>query len=303
MLFDWRERALSMLQGIKMIPDFPMSELTTFKIGGPVDLLIEPENIEQLIQTVQFCKAEHVVWMVVGLGSNLLVRDKGIRGIAIKLSGEFAEWKIEGIKVSSGAAVSLSELAKATACAGLSGLEFACGIPGTVGGAVYMNAGAYDGEISQVLTKAMVFDLQEGLIEYNKLDFDFGYRHSRFQAVEQIILRAEFELEAVAPESAQGRVAELTCKRESKQPLELPSAGSVFRRPEGYYVGPLLEQAGLKGYTIGGAQVSNKHAGFIVNIGGATAQDVLDLISHIQRTIKEQYGVDLVPEVRVVGEE
>ncbi len=299
----WQKNALQVLNGIKMRVDFPMAELTTFKIGGSIDLLVEPTEIEELARVLDFCKNEGIDWFVMGLGSNLLVSDKGIRGVGIKLQGSFAEWSANQEIVTAGAGVVLGDLSKGTACLGLAGLEFACGIPGSVGGAVFMNAGAYDGEMANVLSRVAAYSLETGLVWYEKTELELGYRHSRFQNSQQIIVWAEMKLHQIQAETAEAKIAELTCQRESKQPLKMPSAGSVFRRPEGYFVGPLIEQAGLKGFRIGGAQVSEKHAGFIVNAGGATAQDVLDLITHIQKVILEKNGVQLVPEIRVVGEE
>lgn len=299
---NWQEKAREELAGLKLSFDKPMAELTTFKIGGPVDLLVEPNNPVELEKTLDFCLVNNLPWLLIGSGSNLLVRDGGIRGVGIKLSGEFNEWKTDGTMVKAGAAVSLAKLAKGTAELGLSGLEFACGIPGTVGGGVYMNAGAYSGEISQIVTRVQAVKEGKGRFWFDKADLNLGYRFSRFQREkDSIITKVEFSLKRERAELTQARVAELTSLRESKQPLEMPSAGSVFRRPEGYYVGPLIEEAGLKGFTIGGAQVSLKHAGFIVNIGSATAHDVLSLIEHIRKVIKERNGVDLRPEIKVVG--
>jgi UDP-N-acetylmuramate dehydrogenase len=300
---EWQRAAARELTDIKISPDFPMAKLTTFKVGGPVDLLAEPENIRQLEAVLRFCEREGIPWMVLGLGSNLLVRDKGIRGVVIKLGGEFVRWEADGNQITAGAAVSLSELSKVTAKMGLTGLEFACGIPGSVGGAVYMNAGAYDGEIARVLLSVEAWDPVSGVVTYMNQELNFGYRRSRFQAEKKVIVKLVLELNPSTVEEACAKVVDLTAKRESKQPMELPSAGSIFRRPEGYYVGPLIEQAGLKGYQIGGARVSEKHAGFIVNAGGATARDVTDLIEHIRKVIREKNGVDLVPEVKIVGEE
>jgi len=299
----WQKKAFQVLDGIKLTPDFLLSQLTTFKVGGPLDLLVEPIEVNQLARVLDFCKTENLPWFILGLGSNLLVRDKGIRGVGIKLQGSFTEWSVNEQLVTSGAAVVLGDLSKATACLGLSGLEFACGIPGSVGGAVFMNAGAYDGEMSNVLMQVAAYDLENGLCWYEQEELELGYRQSRFQSSNQIIIKAEMELHQAEVSLAEAKITELTCQRQSKQPLEMPSAGSVFRRPEGYFVGPLIEQAGLKGFRLGGAQVSEKHAGFIVNAGGASAQDVLDLIAYIQKTIFEKNGVKLVPEIRVVGEE
>lgn len=300
---DWQRQATSILNGIRLWPSFPMARLTTFKIGGPADLVVEPDNLDQLIRVLEFCKAWSVPWMVIGLGSNLLVRDKGIRGIVIKLAGDFATVEIDKTEVTAGSGMLLADLAVYTASRGLTGLEFACGIPGSVGGAAYMNAGAYGGEMAQVLTRVQSYDLTHGLSWYTGDALEFSYRHSRFQEAPQVIVRLVFSLTIGDSNATLAKISELTRQRESKQPLEMPSAGSVFRRPEGYYVGPLIESAGLKGYTIGGAQVSPKHAGFIVNIGTATAADVLALIRHIQTVILDQYGVELIPEIRVVGEE
>lgn len=301
---NWQEKARTDLIGIKTTYNKPMSELTTFKIGGPIDLLVEPNNNTELETTLNFCLTNNLPWLTIGAGSNLLVRDKGIRGVGIKLSGEFNEWKINGTVVTAGSAVSLSKLAKEMAESGFSGLEFACGIPGTIGGGVFMNAGAYNGEISHVISRVEATLAGDGTRWFDKADLKLAYRYSRFQTeTNAIITRAEFSLMQESPDLTCSKVRELTCLRESKQPLELPSAGSVFRRPEGYFVGPLIEGAGLKGYKIGGAQVSPKHTGFIVNSGGATAEDVLSLIAHIQRVVKEKDGVDLIPEIRLIGEQ
>lgn len=301
---NWQEKAQRELTGLKLSFKKPMADLTTFKIGGPIDLLVEPNNTEELERILIFCLDNNLPRLIIGSGSNLLVRDGGIRGIGIKLAGEFERWEMKANLISAGTAVSLSKLAKEVAEQGLSGLEFACGIPGTVGGGVYMNAGAYNGEIANVVGRVQAVQGKRGVCWFDKKDLKFGYRFSRFQQeTDLVITRVEFTLEQAPVELTSSKVNELTCLRQSKQPLEAPSAGSVFRRPEGYYVGPLIEAAGLKGFKIGGAQVSLKHAGFIVNSGGATARDVLSLITHIQKVIKAKNGVDLVPEIRVVGEE
>lgn len=303
-MVSWQEKARIALSGIQLGFDIPMSQLTTFKIGGPLDLLAEPRNVDELGRIIQFCRAVNVPWLMIGLGSNLLVRDKGIRGVGIKLGGDFSRWEAAGDRIRAGAGVVLADLAKETACLGLTGLEFACGIPGSTGGAIFMNAGAYDGEMSKIVVSAEAFDSRNGQrISYQNTELDFGYRHSRFQnEPENIITGLTLQLQQADAQSTTGKVTELTCRRESSQPLDMPSAGSVFRRPEGYFVGPLITEAGLKGFSIGGARVSDKHSGFIVNQGDATAADVLALIAHIQNTIKERVGVDLAPEYRIVGE-
>jgi UDP-N-acetylmuramate dehydrogenase len=301
----WQEKARTVLTGIQLTPDILMAQLTTFKIGGPLDLLAEPRNTDELGRVLRFCRTENVPYLVIGLGSNLLVRDKGIRGVGIKLRGDFERWEREGERIKAGAGVILADLAKETACMGLKGLEFACGIPGSLGGAIFMNAGAYDGEMSQIVVSAEAYDTRnEQLISFQNTQLDFGYRHSRFQnEPEQIITGITLQLQLSDVQSTSGKVTDFTCRRESSQPLNMPSAGSVFRRPEGYFVGPLIIEAGLKGFCIGGAQVSEKHSGFIVNQGNATAADVLGLIAHIRQTIKQKVGVDLIPEYRIVGEE
>ncbi|HBE77321.1 MAG TPA: hypothetical protein DDW65_06005 [Firmicutes bacterium] len=299
----WQKKAELALSEIRPQFQVLMSELTTFKIGGPLDMLVEPRDIKELGSVLQFCRDEKLAWMVLGLGSNLLVRDKGIRGVGIRLAGEFESCEINEGRVYAGAGMKLADLAKQTAGQGLSGLEFACGIPGTVGGAVYMNAGAYDGEMAGVLEKVQSFDADQGSVWYDQPDLNMGYRLSRFQKSSQVITAVCLDLKPTEKESAEAKIAQLTCQRESKQPLEMPSAGSVFRRPAGYYVGPLIEQAGLKGFTIGGAQVSTKHAGFIVNVGGATSQDVLELIRYIQKDVKQKFEVELIPEIKIIGEE
>jgi UDP-N-acetylmuramate dehydrogenase len=300
---DWRTKAETTLSGLKLTRDLPMSQLTTYKIGGPLDLLVEPSNLAELERTLSFCRDEKIPWVILGLGSNLLVRDKGIRGIGIKLAGEFVTWEANGTQITVGAGVTLADLAKRTAELGLSGLEFACGIPGSVGGAIFMNAGAYDGEMAQVVTEVQAYLPEQGLIRFSTPELQFGYRHSRFQHDPGIILKVILQLQSFDREASQAKIRELTCKRENSQPLDLPSAGSVFKRPQGYFVGPLITEAGLRGHSIGGAQVSTKHSGFIVNTGSATARDVLDLIAHIQQVIKAKYGVDLIPEYRILGEE
>jgi UDP-N-acetylmuramate dehydrogenase len=299
----WQEKAEVVLGGMTKRFMVPMAELTTFKIGGPLDLLVEPENVVELQQIMGFCLSEQLPWMALGLGSNLLVRDKGIRGVGLKLSGIFTACEVKEITVRAGAGMALADLAKQSACLGLSGLEFACGIPGTIGGAVYMNAGAYGGEMAQVVTKVQSFDPVQGLVWYEKQDLNMGYRLSRFQENHQIITEVELQLTKAAKETTEAKISELTCQRESKQPLDNPSAGSVFRRPVGHFVGPLIEQSGLKGFAIGGAQVSTKHAGFIINTGGATSRDVLDLIRYVQKVVQEKQGVELIPEIKIIGEE
>lgn len=281
----------------------PMSRHTTFAIGGPVDVLVNPQSIEEIKSVLSFCSREKLPCMVFGLGSNLLVRDKGIRGVAVKIGDCLTAAEVMDCDIVAQAGISLSRLAYLAAEHSLSGIEFAEGIPGSLGGAVAMNAGAYGGEMKDVLVSCTALDERGQTLIFNRDEMNLGYRSSIFQQRSVIIIEARLRLTRGEKEEILARMAALAGQREAKQPLDMPSAGSTFRRPEGFYVGPLIEQLGLKGYSIGGAQVSVKHAGFVVNRGGATAADVLSLIAYIQSQALSQLGVELRPEIKVVGEE
>ena len=281
----------------------PMAKHTSFRIGGPADALAQPADEAELAALLQRA-AEHAVPVtLVGNGSNLLVRDKGIRGLVIKLSNAFADIAVEGNTITFGSGVSLAMASKKAASVSLSGMEFAVGIPGTIGGAVYMNAGAYDGEMAKVVSSVRVMDGQGKVKELAASQLDFAYRHTALQNSGLIVTGVTVCLKPGEAEAIAAKMADFSQRRISKQPLELPSAGSMFKRPPGYFAGTLIEQTGLKGYTVGGAQVSKKHAGFVVNIGGATASDVLQLISDVQNKVFAAHGVHLEPEVLVLGEE
>ena len=281
----------------------PMAKHTSFRIGGPADALAQPADEAELAALLQRA-AEHAVPVtLVGNGSNLLVRDKGIRGLVIKLSNAFADIAVEGNTITFGSGVSLAMASKKAASLSLSGMEFAVGIPGTIGGAVYMNAGAYDGEMAKVVSSVRVMDGQGKVKELAASQLDFAYRHTALQNSGLIVTGVTVCLKPGEAEDIAAKMADFSQRRISKQPLELPSAGSMFKRPPGYFAGTLIEQTGLKGYTVGGAQVSQKHAGFVVNIGGATASDVLQLISDVQNKVFAAHGVHLEPEVLVLGEE
>ena len=281
----------------------PMAKHTSFRIGGPADALAQPADEAELAALLQRA-AEHAVPVtLVGNGSNLLVRDKGIRGLVIKLSNAFADIAVEGNTITFGSGVSLAMASKKAASVSLSGMEFAVGIPGTIGGAVYMNAGAYDGEMAKVVSSVRVMDGQGKVKELAASQLDFAYRHTALQNSGLIVTGVTVCLKSGEAEAIAAKMADFSQRRISKQPLELPSAGSMFKRPPGYFAGTLIEQTGLKGYTVGGAQVSQKHAGFVVNIGGATASDVLQLISDVQNKVFAAHGVHLEPEVLVLGEE
>ncbi len=280
-----------------------MKEHTTFKIGGPVDVMVMPRDSSDIKAVISICKKNSLPFFVFGLGSNLLVRDKGFRGIAIKLGNNLNKVSVLGTEIHAEAGVRLSELSRRAAACGLSGLEFAEGIPGSLGGAVVMNAGAYNGEMKKVLTKATAVDCEGKIKDFYPEDMKMGYRDSIFQDSSYIVVSAVLQLKKGNKEEIQAKMRDFARRRREKQPLDLPSAGSTFKRPDGFYVGPLLEQMGLKGFKIGGAEVSKKHAGFIVNTGNATASDVLELINLIQEKAREQFGVVLQPELKIIGEE
>jgi len=256
-----------------------------------------------LQQILLFCRAKKLPYYIIGRGSNLLIYDKGIRGVVIKIDQPLAHWEFSGNQVKAGAGLSLGELSRKVAEKGLSGLEFAIGIPGSLGGALVMNAGAYDGEMKDVVSSVRVLDEKGKCFNLSADQLEFSYRHSVLQGSDLVVLEATLNLKPGNPDEIQARMDDYTRRRESRQPLNLPSAGSVFRRPAGHYVGPMIEELGLKGFQVNQAQVSELHAGFIVNRGQATAKDVLALIKIIQEQVKEKFGVILVPEITIIGEE
>ncbi|MDZ5000321.1 UDP-N-acetylmuramate dehydrogenase, partial [Clostridium perfringens] len=272
------------------------------RVGGPADILLIPESKDQVIKTIENCREKNIPFYVVGNGSNLLVKDGGLKGVVIKLN-EVKNIKIVGDIVEAECGAMLKDVSNTALKSSLTGFEFACGIPGTVGGAVFMNAGAYNGEIVHVIESAEVIDDKGNIITLSKDDLELGYRSSIVMKKNYIVLSARFKLQNGDEDQIKNAVNDLTNKRESKQPLEYPSAGSTFKRPEGYFAGKLIQDAGLKGYSIGGAAVSEKHSGFVINKNGATAKDILDLISYIQDEVKRQFNVELHPEVRIIGED
>ena len=280
----------------------PMSAHTTFKIGGPADYLVMPSSFKEVSEVVSICRKYKVPVTILGNGSNVLVLDKGIRGVVLKFTDKLAYIKYENEVLYAGTGAMLKDVSKHSLRESLIGLEFAIGIPGSVGGAVFMNAGAYDGEMSQVVSAVTAITEDNKIKRFSKEDLHFGYRHSRFQESFSIILEVEFSLRHGDRHEIITRMDDYTEKRESRQPVDSASAGSVFKRPEGNYAGTLIEESGLKGFRVGGAQVSLKHAGFIVNADDATAQDVLDLIEKIKQTVYEKFQVELMSEVRVIGE-
>ena len=276
---------------------------TSFNIGGPADLMVLPRSVEEIKYVVTYCLKLSIPLLVIGRGSNLLVRDKGIRGVVMKLGSNFQEFLLQGYQIQAQAGISMYDLTRNAAAASLQGLEFAEGIPGSLGGAVVMNAGAYGGEMSGVVTEVQAIDETGEIILFKADELNYSYRHSVFQDNSTYVLTARMQLVPGDINEINARMQEYAQKRVEKQPLEMPSAGSTFRRPDGYFVGPMIEELGMKGYPYGKAQISPKHAGFIVNRGGASAEDVLTLIAIVQKRVREKYGIDLQTEVRVVGEE
>lgn len=287
---------------IQFLLNEEMKNHTSFKIGGPADVLLTVNNTDDLIYVVSLCKGLEIPFMILGNGSNMLVHDKGIEGAVISLKDEFEKICLDGETIISGSAVKLEDLCIFAKEHSLSGLEFAYGIPGSVGGAAFMNAGAYDGEMKDVILKVKYLDINDLKIkEYQKEQLSFGYRKSIFRETKDIIISVVYQLYAGDKIQIEEKMNDLLGRRKSKQPLEFPSAGSVFKRPEGYFAGTLIQQCGLKGCTVGGAQVSEKHSGFIINVGDATCEDVLNLVKKIQDTVKEKTGQFLEREIIDLG--
>lgn len=276
----------------------PMKNYTTFRIGGNADILVKPKTYEQIKEVIHLCKAYEVPYYVLGNGSNLLVSDEGYRGVILHVSHQLSDIKVEGNRITAEAGAILSKVATVAMENNLTGLEFAHGIPGTLGGAVVMNAGAYDGEMKNVLISCDVMDEKGNVITLSKDELELGYRTSIIQKKHYIVLSATMTLKKGEKEKIKAYMKELMLRRKEKQPLDKPSAGSTFKRPEGYFAGKLIMDSGLKGYQIGGAKVSEKHCGFIVNAGNATCKDVEDLIGYVQKTVKNKFNVELEPEVK-----
>lgn len=276
---------------------------TTFKIGGPADLFVEPITMAELSFALRTIHEFDVPVTIIGCGSNILVKDGGIRGAVVSVRHMTQIMDCNDNVLCIGSGYMLKDASEFAWENGLTGLEFAIGIPGTLGGAVFMNAGAYDGEMSHVVTAVRAVDFQGNIKEYDASHLDFAYRHSIFHDNHEVIGEVIMTLKPGDKAAIKARMDELTEKRESKQPLEFASAGSTFKRPPGYFAGTLIEQTGLKGLSVGDAQVSHKHAGFVINTGSASAKDVLDLIAEVQRRVYDQHGVHLEPEVRMIGED
>ena len=284
-----------------VLPDELMSGHITFRVGGKASYFVEISDGKQLKPLIGLLKNEQMPYYIIGNGSNLLVKDEGYKGVIVKIGGKYSDIKIVGEKIYVNAGAMLSKTAKLACEAGLLGMEHLSGIPGTIGGAVAMNAGAYGSEIKDVIVSATVFDREtEEIVKLGRDELELGYRHSIIMEKEYIVLEAEFKLSFGNKEEIKAEMDRCTALRKEKQPLEYPSAGSTFKRPKGYFAGKLIEDAGLRGYASGDACVSEKHCGFVVNKGNATATDILNVIDHVHRTVKETFGVELEPEVRIL---
>lgn len=295
----WRLRAIVGEENV--LENEPMSAHTTFRVGGPADLYVIPEDFDEVRDVLRACDEAGVDRFVLGRGSDLLVSDEGYRGVIVAVADGLTGVSVDGTEMTCQAGVDLREASEMACELGLSGLEFACGIPGSVGGACFMNAGAYDGCIADVLKCVRVLRPDGSFETIDVADLNLGYRRSRVATDGLVVLSATFALQRGDGERIRAKMDDLTARREEKQPLELPSAGSTFKRPEGHFAGKLIMDAGLQGYQVGGAAVSKKHAGFVVNVDDATAADVHAVIEHVQDEVERQFGVRLEPEVRFLG--
>ena len=290
------------IPALKLEKNMPMSRCTTLRLGGPADVFAEPATAQELAQVLRLAHEAGAPVTVIGQGSNLLVRDGGVRGLVIRIGREMRDVKVSGMEIIAEAGLSLAALAQTAAEHDLAGAAFAAGIPGTVGGGVYMNAGAYGGEMCQIVTAVEGVRMDGTFVKYSAEEMAFGYRASRLQREDTVVTRVHFLMQPGKRDEIIAEITELNRRRAEKQPLTLPSAGSTFKRPTGYFAAALIEECGLKGVRVGGAQVSEKHSGFCVNRGG-TAADFLALIAHVQQVVLEQKGVLLEPEVRILGED
>lgn len=282
--------------------DEPMKNHTTFRIGGNADYFVSPHSAAEIREVIEVCKNAKIPWYVIGNGSNLLVSDNGFRGVIIRLFKNFAMLTVKGEEICVQAGALLSRTAKKALEHGLTGFEFAAGIPGTIGGALVMNAGAYGGEMKDVTERVTVLTPDGSILTLEKEELEMGYRTSVIAKKGYLVLEAVLRLEEGHRKAIAARMEELKEKRVSRQPLEYPSAGSTFKRPEGYFAGKLIMDAGLRGFAVGGAQVSEKHCGFVINSCDASAKDVIELMKEVTRRVKEQTGVTLEPEVKLLGE-
>ena len=278
-----------------------MSRHTTFRIGGPASVFVTPKSEKDLVTAIEICRSQGAPYFILGNGSNLLVSDQGYDGVVVHIGSDLRDISVEGTEITAKTGAMLSQVAHAALAHGLTGMEFAAGIPGSLGGACIMNAGAYGGEMSQILVGVRALDDKGQIVELAADQLELGYRHSIMMEKQYVVLGARIHLEKGNPEKIQAQMDDLKEKRIAKQPLEYPSAGSTFKRPEGAFAGKLIMDAGRRGFRIGDAMVSEKHCGFVVNAGKATAEDVCGVISHVQQVVMEKYGKELEPEIRFLG--
>lgn len=291
----------NVMGGSGIFMEEPMKKHTTFRVGGPADVLVQPDETA-LEAILALCRQYHVSYSFIGNGSNLLVGDKGIRGVVIEMTDPMGNIEVQGTRITAQAGAMLSKIANTAASNGLGGMEFAAGIPGSVGGAVVMNAGAYGGEMKDIIERVYVLDENGAQLELDRDALDLGYRHSCIPEKKYIVTKVVLELQPQDEAVIRSKMKELNEKRAEKQPLQYPSAGSTFKRPEGYFAGKLIMDAGLRGYQVGGAQVSEKHCGFVINKGDATAADICQLMQDVADKVQAQFGVVLEPEVKMIGE-
>lgn len=291
----------NIMAGSGIFMEEPMKKHTTFRVGGPADVLVQPDETA-LAAILALCRQYYVPYSFIGNGSNLLVGDKGIRGVVIEMTDPMGNIEVHGTRITAQAGAMLSKIANTAASNGLGGMEFAAGIPGSVGGAVVMNAGAYGGEMKDIIEKVYVLDENGAQLELDRDALDLGYRHSCIPEKKYIVTKVVLELVPRNEAEIRSEMKELNEKRAEKQPLQYPSAGSTFKRPEGYFAGKLIMDAGLRGYQVGGAQVSEKHCGFVINKGDATAADICQLMRDVSDKVQAQFGVVLEPEVKMIGE-
>lgn len=302
MNLSFYNRMMDIIDEKRIYTDEPMKKHTTFRVGGNADFFVVPKTIDEVKRVVMLCMEQDMPYYVLGNGSNLLVGDKGYRGVVIQIYKEMNNIIVEGHKMRVQAGALLSKIGSVALEAGLTGFEFAAGIPGTMGGAVVMNAGAYGGEMKDVLEEVTVLTKEGEVLTLSKEELDMGYRTSVVAKREYIVLEAILVLELGDRDAIKARMDELKVQRTTKQPLEFPSAGSTFKRPEGYFAGKLIQDAGLRGFQVGGAQVSEKHCGFVINNGNATAADIVELMNQVSERVKDKFGVELEPEVKRLGE-
>ena len=296
------ETIYSFIPKDNVLLDEPMSKHTTFRVGGEARYFIQIETGQQIAKLVKYLKQVDRNFLIVGNGSNLLICDNGYDGVVLQLGETFSDVTVSGNEITASAGASLAKIAKVAMDHGLTGLEFASGIPGTIGGAAVMNAGAYDGEMKNVITKVVVTDYEGNILELDNATMEYGYRSSIIRNKPFVVLEVTMKLQSGAVSEIQEKMENFTVLRKEKQPLEFPSAGSTFKRPQGNFAGKLIMDAGLRGFQIGGARVSEKHCGFVINTGNATASDIYEIICEIKLNVKEKFGVELEPEVVFIGD-